>query len=282
MPNWPDFIHQSDLAPGDATPHPALPEGIALHVVASPDAPLFETAYRLLDEEFTHKGELETRAVLAERIAWQPTIPVNGCGMLYNLMVLTVNGEVAAMRDHTAISRPDAPEIVVHLSHVLIVPKWRRMGLAQILRTLPVMTARECAKAIGRPDAPITLFCEMEPIDLSIPANRIRRTSYEEAGFRAVGHQLGYTQPDFRPFALIDADPDGAKPIPFDILYRRVGREWQPTISGDDIAASARMIYAMYAAAFRAGDMVACHHWLDTFTAHHEPVYPLYPPTAVP
>ena len=282
MSRWPAFLQPGDLAPGDATPHPGLPEGLELHGVTSSGDPLFETAYALLDEEFGAKGEMETREVIESRLAWDPTKPVNGCGLKYDLMLLMVGNECVGLRDHTAIYKPGASDVVVHLSHVLVIPKWRRKGLAAILRTLPVITARNCAKAVGKPDLPVTLFCEMEPIDLSIPANKIRRTSYESAGFLAIGAGLGYMQPDFRPPSAIDADLFGSKPILFDILYRRVGREGAHTISGADVLASVESIYAMYSAGFRAKDMAPCLRWLDGFRAHARAEYTLYPPTAVP
>ena len=282
MSHWPEFIQESDLAPGDRTVHPQMPEGIALHTVASREDPLFETAFALLDEEFGAKGEMETREVLARRLAWRPDTPVCGRRMLYELMLLVKDGECLGLRDHTAIASEELPEIVVHLSHVLIVPKWRRRGLAQILRTLPVVTAHRLAAALGRPDAPVTLFCEMEPIDLAIPANRIRRTSYEGAGFLSVGHEIGYRQPDFRPPETIDADPGGAKPILFDILFRRVGREEERALSGADLAASIASIYAMYAAGFRRKDMQGCLDWLAAFRNSAAPHYPLRSPTFAP
>ena len=282
MSHWPKFISQQDLAPGDSLPHPALPKGLSLHVVESPEDPLFETAYKLLDEEFGAKGEMETRDVIISRMSWKPTQLLNGCGMLYNLMLLMLGDECVALRDHTAITRPDCDEVVVHLSHVLVVPKWRRKGLAPILRTIPVVTAHTCAAAIGRPEAPVTLFCEMEPIDLTIPANKIRRTSYEQAAFTALGAGLGYMQPDFRPFEAIDADPAGPKPIPFDILLRRVGMEEKINIMHERVVTNVELIYAMYAVAFRAKDMAPCYKWLEDFKKRPVTTYKLYPPTEVP
>jgi hypothetical protein len=282
MTRWPHFIESRDLAPGDSTPHPALPDGIGLHIVESPADPLFATAYALLDEEFGAKGELETREVLTERMKWDPKKPTGGCRMLYHLMLLMKDGECVGLRDHTAITSDGCDAVVVHLSHVFVVPKWRRKGLAPILRTVPVITARQCAALTGKPDAPITLFCEMEPIDLSIPANKIRRTSYGQAGFRAIGAGIGYMQPDFRPPAVIDADPMGSTPIPFDILFRRIGREEETLISGCEVVTDVELIYAMYSAGFREGDMAPCLNWLRTFKTTYAPEYTLYPPTEVP
>lgn len=282
MTSWPHFIEARDLAPGDSTPHPALPDGLRLHIVESPADPLFETAYSLLDEEFGAKGELETREVIAARMKWNPKKSAGGCRMLYHLMLLLKDGECVGLRDHTAITSDGCDAVVVHLSHVLVVPKWRRMGLASILRTVPVITARKCAELTGKPGAPITLFCEMEPIDLAIPANKIRRTSYGGAGFRAIGAGIGYMQPDFRPASVIDKDPKGSQPIPFDILFRRIGRESETSISGREVVADVELIYAMYSTGFRDSDMAPCYRWLNDFKTSYAPEYTLFPPTEVP
>lgn len=282
MTRWPHFIESRDLAPGDSTPHPALPDGLRLHIVESTADPLFETAYSLLDEEFGAKGEMEAREILAARMKWDPKKPTGGCRMLYHLMLLMKDDECVGLRDHTAITSDGCDAVVVHLSHVLVVPKWRRKGLAAILRTVPVITARKCAELVGKQDAPITLFCEMEPIDLSIPANKIRRTSYGRAGFLALGAKLGYMQPDFRPPAAIDADPEGSKPLPLDILFRRIGRETETIIPGGEVAANVELIYAMYSAGFRESDMVPCYRWLKQFKSILAPEYKLYLPTEVP
>jgi GNAT superfamily N-acetyltransferase len=281
MSHWPRFIAPEDLAPGDSSPHPALPRALKLHVVESSANPLFAAACLLLEGEFGAKGEMEPRSVLAERLRWNPAVPQNGCGMLYNLMLLMVGDEVAALCDHTAILRADYEEVVVHLSHAFVTPKWRRKGLAAVLRTLPVLTARRSASLIGRVEAPVTLFAEMEPIDLSVPANKIRRTSYERAGYWALGAHLGYLQPDFRPPEAIDADPSGAKPLPFDIVLRRVGRERKTTIGANHLIADIELIYAMYATGFRAQDMEGCRQWLEKFKTRTETSYPLFKPTLV-
>ena len=48
MSAWPSFIDPRDLAPGDLSPHPDLPENIRLHEIETPDDPLFDLAYKLL------------------------------------------------------------------------------------------------------------------------------------------------------------------------------------------------------------------------------------------
>ncbi|MFA5257851.1 MAG: hypothetical protein WC360_06860 [Opitutales bacterium] len=282
MSDWPKFIDPDDLAPGDSSPHPNLSEGIRLHVVESPGDPLFDLAFRLLDDEFAKAGEMETREVLEKRLLWHPARPMNGCRLLYRIMLLFAGDECVGLRDHTAILRDDFSDVVVHLSHVLVLPKWRRKGLATLLRTLPMTTAKECARLSGRPGAPVTLFCEMEPLDLSIPANRIRRLSYGKAGFMAVGSHLGYSQPDFRAPPLIDADPLGTRPVPFDFLLRRAGRESETVVPAFETVGCVELIYAMYGVGFRPQDMRPCLNWLADFKARPDLFYPLFPPIEAP
>lgn len=280
---FPPFIAPADLAPGDTVPHPDLPTGLRLHVVQSPADPLLELGFGLLTDEFGAAGEMETRDVIERRLGWQPQVPIaGGYRLLYQMMLLFVGDDCVGLRDHTAITHNSGPEVVVHLSHVLVPRKWRRRGLAPILRTLPMLTARELARSVGNPEAPITLFCEMEPADLRLEAHRVRRMSYEKAGFRAIGPQLGYMQPDFRSPESIDSDPQGTRPIPFDFLLRRVGREAETSAPHAQVVHAIDLIYAMYAQSFRPQDMRPCLRWLAGLRASPMTAHPLHPPTQVP
>ncbi len=282
MPDWPTFIDTADLAPGDALPHAELPPDLRLVVANKPDGAEFETGFRLLEDYFRAAGEMETRPVLERRMRWDPAKPEGRECLLYQMMLLYCGDECVAIRDHTAIMREGVEDVVVHLSHVLVLPQWRRRGLAAILRTLPVSTARECARRAGRATAPVTLFCEMEPRDPAQPANIIRRRSYEGAGFKALGAHLGYMQPDFHAPAEIDADPAGTRPIPFDFLLRRVGREDAPGVPAVELVSSVDLIYSMYGKGFRDSEMRPCLEWLDCFRARPDRYYPLYLPTLAP
>jgi len=279
---WPSFIDPSHLAPGDREPHPALPAGVRLHVVESAEDPMLDLGFAMLDAEFAPLCEMEVRGVIEERLRWDPGRPVNACSLLYRMMLLLVGNVCVAVRDHTAIARQGVPEVVIHMSHVLVARPWRRRGLATLLRTLPLSSARDCARAVGRPDAPVTFFTEMEPRDLTQEANRVRRLSYERAGFLAVGGHLGFIQPDFRPAAVIDADPAGSRPLPFDFLLRRVGREHERSVPAPELIRAIDLIYAMYATSFRPAEMLPCQRWLDAFRARPDAAYPLHLPTEAP
>ena len=63
-----------------------------------------------------------------------------------------------------------------------------------------------------------------------------------------------YHQPDFRPFAQIDA-AGGAEPIPFALVMRRVRRETEPYIPGDELRATVAALYRMYSTTMRPQDM---------------------------
>jgi hypothetical protein len=71
-------------------------------------------------------------------------------------------------------------------------------------------------------------------------------------------------------------------PIPFDILFRRVGGEDAATIAGEEIVHAVELVYAMYSTSFRPNEMKPCYKWLDGFRNSAQPHYPLYPPTEVP
>lgn len=280
MSAWPSFIDPRDLAPGDLSPHPDLPENIRLHEIETPDDPLFDLAYKLLVGEFRAAGEIEPRDVLAHRLRLRPDHLVNGCGLNYQLMLLNVDGEWAALRDHTAIVADG--EVTVHLSHVLVLPRWRRRGLVSLLRTLPVSGARHAAREAGLPDGVrVTLVCEMEPMDPEDPATRIRRLSYEKAGFLSVPPGHGYMQPDFRHPREIDADPIGPSPVHLDLIFRRVGREKQRRIAGREILANVERLYAMYLAGYEPHHLEPCRRWLEHFRQHCPKRVALVPPTKI-
>jgi len=278
MTDWPTFIDPEDLAPGDQVPHAKLPQGIKLHRVESTEDPLFETAYALLDEQFGDANELETREVLEKRLSWDAErIDSMGFAIRYELLVLQVGDEVVAVRDHNAIYYDG--EVSVHLSHVLVLPAWRRRGLATLLRTLPVACGRRVAEDVGEPEAPVTLFCEMDPLDLTVAANRIRRISYEKAGFLAIPPVHGYMQPDFRVPALIDTDPHGPDSVPLDLLFRRVGKEAESVILGKELLAHIKRIYELYRRSMKPGHMDPCLRWYEGFRLLCPNSLPLLPPT---
>jgi GNAT superfamily N-acetyltransferase len=279
MPDWPTFIIESDLAPGDRRPHPKLPNNIELIEITSEDDPHFSAAYELLAEEFLAAGEMESRSDLAKRFRLRPDQPINGFGMKYTLLLLRVEGEWAGVRDHTAIISED--EVTVHLSHALIVPKWRRQGLSALLRTLPITQARQAAASVGIPNASVTLFCEMEPFAPQEAAHLIRRRSYEKAGFTAIAPDHGYIQPDFRAPSEIEQDPNGPRPLPLDLLFHRVDHVQESTVSGLEIIRHIERVFSMYQTTLHPDAMAPCLEWLQDFRKRCPDSFQLHPPTKI-
>jgi GNAT superfamily N-acetyltransferase len=176
----------------------------------------------------------------------------------YEMLLVRKQGQFVAARDHTAVvtSQGGAAGAIVHLSHVLVEPAWRRTGVAGWLRAWPIQTARACLEAAGLPaGSPITLVAEMEHPDPSLPNSLIRLRAYEKAGFKKVDPtRVNYLQPDFRTAEAIDA-AGGPLPLRFGLLLRRVGREAEQKIKGDEVRAIVEALYEMYGKAFRESDM---------------------------
>lgn len=269
----------SDLAPGDAKSLQRDWSDIELHRVASVDDPHFETAFGALWAEFGASGEIEQPEVLARRMQWDGSSLTHGCALRYRMMLLLSHGQFAAVRDHTAIVQADREGALVHMSHNLVAPAWRRTGLAGWLRALPIQTARSCLAAQKRsPDSPITLVGEMEHLD-SRPSTYVRLTAYEKAGYAKIDpSRINYLQPDFRPPEEIDLD-GGPRPLPLVLLVRRVGRESESTITAGEARDIAAGLYHMYAASFREADMKPLWASLETYPPRDE-VLRLIPPTA--
>ena len=270
----------ADLAPGDAKSLERDWGGLELHRVESAEDPLFDEAFGTLWAEFGASGEVEQAAVLARRMRWNGHAMINGCALRYRLMLLKSGGQIVAVRDHTAIVRDDREGAVVHLSHNLVMPEWRRSGLAGWLRALPILTARNCLAAQGRPtDAPITLVGEMEHPDPANLASLVRLKAYEKAGYLKIDpRQINYLQPDFHAPEEID-DQGGPRPIPLSLAVRRVGRETEDEITGQEARDIAESLYRMYRAGFREKDMIPLFASLETYPAAETRIA-LLPPTA--
>lgn len=255
----------SDLAPGDAESSKLDLKDFDIHRIRTIYDPMFEAAYAPLWAEFGAKNEMERRETLGERFCLAPK-------MVYELVLVQQKGVFAAVRDHTVI--PSAGEVIVHLSHNLVAPEFRRTGLAGWMRAFPIETARQLS-----PGDFVTLVAEMEYDDGSDPQRAIRLKSYQKAGFLKVDPaRVYYFQPDFRLPEEIDAS-GGPQPVPFQLLIRRVGREGATTTTGNEVRRIVKAIYQMYGAQFRKQDME--HPALD-LSLYPEPgeSIQLLPPTA--
>jgi len=278
-------LRPDDLAPGDRAAAARDWADLEVRRIRDPEDPDFAVAYEKLWTEFGGRGEMERRRVIRERLAWDPTRPVERAALAYELLLLRRAGALVALRDHTAVvrldegGRPLPGPVVVHLSHALVEPEHRGSGLAGWLRALPLQTARRCTAAVGcAPATPIVLVAEMEPPDPSRPIRMPRLISYERAGFRKVDPSAApYAQPDFRPpEVLAGVTPE---PIPLTLVLRRVGREHESTMPAEEVAAVVEAIYAVYAVHVPAHAMDPLRAAAARWTAR-EGSFPLLPPTA--
>lgn len=273
------WMRPEHLAPGDTKSLESDWSGFVLHEVRSTEDPHFKTAFDALWQEFGAAGEMEGAEILASRMNWQPNEMRDGAALLYAMQLVTKGGEFIAVRDHTAILLEDKPGAIVHISHNLIAPAWRRSGIAGWMRALPVSTALVALAAARRPiDAPVTLVGEMEHFHPGQPATLVRLTAYEKAGYKMVDPSLvDYRQPDFRAPHLIDAG-NGPRPVPLCLMLRRIGREHETFVGGDEVIQSVNALYKMYGRGFREQDMQAVLETLSGYPAPDARI-PLVPPT---
>ena len=279
------LLRPDDLAPGDRTAASLDWADLRVRRVRDLADPDFALAYDRLFLEFGPRGEMETRAVIGDRLAWDPARPLGRAALAYELLVLRRGGAVAALRDHTAVVRLDARgrpaegPLVVHLSHAFVDPAHRGSGLAAWLRALPLQTARRCAAAAGcAPSTPIVLVAEMEAPDPAEPNRMPRLRSYERAGFQKVDPAAApYAQPDFRaPELLAGATP---RPVPLELVLRRVGREHESSMPAAEVAAVVEAIYAVYGVHVPAAALDPLRDAATDWTARL-PSFRLLPPTA--
>ena len=279
--NLQPWMRPEHLAPGDTKSLQGDWSGLELHTIRSTEDPFFEAAFRALWKEFGAAGEMEQEDVIAERMKWHPSQMHDEAALLYAMQLITRNGEFVAVRDHTAILLENEPGAIVHLSHNLVAPAWRRSGIAGWLRALPVSTAREALAVSERSaNAPITLVGEMEHFNPESESTGIRLTAYEKAGYKMVDPSLvDYWQPDFRDPRIIDQE-NGPQPIPLCLMLRRIGKEHEEFISGAEVRQSVNALYKMYGRGFRKQDMQAVLETLKNYPPPHARI-PLAPPTRV-
>jgi hypothetical protein len=274
-----DWMIPSDLAPGDKKSLEGDWSSMKLRRVQSPDDPDFDVAFGALWAEFGSRSEVEQPTVLSRRLRWNGHKLVQGYALRYRLVLLKSQGKVAAVRDHTAIVRSGQEEAIVHLSHNLVAPEWRRSGLAGWLRALPIQSARNCLAEQGRSvDSPIILAGEMKSLDPADPATYARLKAYENAGYLLIDpRRVPYLQPDFRSPDEIDLT-GGVSPLPLVLIVRRVGREGELTISGAEVLRIVEAIYRVYGETFRPRDMAPVLASLENYPAPNE-IIDLLPPT---
>ena len=99
----------------------------------------------------------------------------------------------------------------------------------------------------------------------ALKASNRRLHSYAKAGFlKADPAVVRYYQPDFRDPSDI-ASAGGPKPLPFQLVLRRVGREQEQAMSAGEVKRLVRSLYGMYAMNFRPEDMRPTYATLDRY-----------------
>lgn len=249
------------LSPLDRQKGLAALEQVRVERVTDADGPLFDAAYRLLDGFFGPRGELEAREVLAGFVR-QPVLDFGG-GLLgvYHLVALRAGDELVGVRDLYVDLDPAAGVCVVALSHSLVVPAWRRSGLAALLRALPLPLAREVQQAhLGR-TLPTLVAAEMEPADPHNPDTVVRLLAYGRSGFGVLEPaRFRYSQPDFR--ADVALQHTG---IPLLGVVRVLGLEADApaAVPAELVAAYPRLFHACHRVYLPESRVGPSHRWAD-------------------
>ncbi|WP_437484822.1 hypothetical protein WME75_45920 [Sorangium sp. So ce1014] len=225
------IVDPRDVCPGEG------PEKVAralarFSVDEARDDASFDEGYRALDAVFGPKGELERREVLSAWFAGQKTDPAAPIVATYHMLLARGvdggDGRLAGVRDCYVTLDRAARRCVVLLSHALVLPAFRRTGLAALLRAAPVALARRAIAAAGLGGAggdgvEVMLAAEMEAVDPDDRDTVVRLIAYGRAGFAIIPPAvLPYAQPDFRDIAALGVTP---VPLPLLAVVRQVGEE---------------------------------------------------------
>ncbi|WP_437734145.1 hypothetical protein [Sorangium sp. So ce1335] len=208
----------------------------------------FDEGYRALDAFFGPKGEIERREVLWAWLAGEHADGAAPISATYHMLLARdAEGRLAGARDCFVTLDRAARRCVVLLSHALVLPDFRRSGLAALLRAAPVALARRALGEAGidAAQAEILLAAEMEPVDPDDRDTAVRLFAYGRAGFAAIPPEvLPYAQPDFRDTAALGVTP---VPVPLVAVVRQVGEEHRADIARAGAASFLRHYQAVHA-----------------------------------
>jgi 4-aminobutyrate aminotransferase/(S)-3-amino-2-methylpropionate transaminase len=267
------FLALSDVAPGERLDKVAAAwERFVIREADS--AAAFDEGFSTLFRAFGPTGEIERRETLE---AWfragslsAPDAPIRAS---YHLLLARDEGGVlAAVRDCFVTVDRAKKRSVVLLSHTLVLPAYRRTGLAALLRAVPAGLARRALADAGAPGGEILLAAEMEMVTPKDRDSVVRMLAYGRAGFRIVPPEaLPYAQPDFRDLAVIGGEP---VPLPFLAVVRQVGHEDRSDLTRERAEAIVRHLQAVHACHCRPSDLVPIHeHALGRLARYrHDPI----------
>lgn len=198
----------------------------------------FAEAYALLDAEFGARGELERPEALRGAIQ-RGEAERDGFSSRYHLLLARdAEGRAAGVRDAWVVERGGV--CVVYLAHTLVLPPYRRSGLAERLRAAPV----ELARRRWPHASDLLVAAEMEFPDPAEEATLVRLVSYGRAGYAAIPPDvLPYAQPDFRDPARIDVP----RPVPLLAVVRRPDAAESTSMPARLAAAYVEHLYAAFA-----------------------------------
>jgi hypothetical protein len=198
-PPTPIPLAPEDFTDAERARAAALGGAIRLEEVHDPESADFDAAYRMMDAFFGPRGEVEAREVLAGFLRDRLIHYGDHAEGTYHLVTAWHGDRLVGVRD-CYVDLDHARQIsLVALSHSIVVPEWRRAGVATLLRAVPVALARRVQQERCGEIWPTLIAAEMEPIDPSDPGSFSRLVAYGRAGFRVFDPQrFRYAQPDFR------------------------------------------------------------------------------------
>lgn len=221
-------LHETDIAPPERNERSrAALARFRIVEVTGPGAE-FDASYAALWEEFGERGELEKREVLLRELEGRPR--PDGLLFRYHLLNFYDGELLAAVRDVFSVCWPDRKFCYVLLSHSLVLPPWRRSGLAALVRAAPAAAGRRVVQEAGlnEEETEIILMAEMDPVNPAVDATVVRLLAYGTNGYRIVPPQwFPYIQPDFSGWVQAGRDP---KPVPLLVVFRRLGKEHLETL----------------------------------------------------
>ena len=263
-------VDLSDLCPGEPRDKlQAAAERFTLHEVAGSENAVFDAAYGALYSYFGPLGEIERRTV-HEALADAPRYERPPYRMHYHLtLARDEHGAVAGARDCTVALCEETRTCVVYMAHALVLPPYRRSGLAGLFRQIPAQFGRALIRDAGMsPDeVDLVLALEQEPVD---PANHdsvVRLCAYARGGFSVIDPAaMRYCQPDFRDLPALGVPPS---PIPLLAVVRWVGHEGEAEIPARLAEAYATHLYdGIHAGHCRPQDLAPIRRFaLDTLAA---------------
>ena len=177
----------------------------------------FALGYDALFREFERTADILPRSILERWFAAGSLSRPDDVIRCEYAMVLAherTTGAFAGVRDCFVTLDRRTRRAVVLLTHTLVLPPFRRSGVAAILRSVPVLLAHDADEVLLAGD-----------MDMAVPHPKgtvLRLLAYGRAGFRVIPPtMLPYAQPDLRDLSG-GVEPE---PLPFLCLVRQVGEE---------------------------------------------------------